>query len=173
MIRIIAAIASLFTAIIVGGCQPKEPIDSAATQPVTQVQAATTEYVAVPTRILDREAAARLQSNSGLTLQWIDWDQRGTLQSGNRDGEIWLSGVQYAAEGQDGALFLEGRVTEIGSDYFIFSGEISIVGTPMKDRVCKLTRDDWRFAITQGRKYWRLRQFEWCDGLTDYVDIYF
>ena len=29
----------------------------------------------------------------------------------------------------------------------------------------------WVYA--DGRKYWRLRDFDWCDGLTDYIDIYF
>ena len=29
------------------------------------------------------------------------------------------------------------------------------------------------FRVTQNRKYWRLQQMEVCDGLTDYVDIYF
>lgn len=130
-------------------------------------------HTAGPTNILDRAAAARLLSNSGLTLQWIDWDVRGTVQSENLEGVISLSGVQQARDGKTGTLSIDGHVTEMGSDYFIFSGEISIIGTPMKDRVCRVTRDDWRFAITQGRKYWRLRQFEWCDGLTDYVDIYF
>lgn len=145
-------------------------IDAADTQQLEEEQVT---HTAGPTKILDRAAAAGLLSNSGITLQWIDWDVRGTVQSDNLEGVISLSGVQQAREGQTGTLSIEGHVTEIGSDYFIFSGEISIVGTPIKDRVCKVTRDDWRFAITQGRKYWRLRQFEWCDGLTDYVDIYF
>jgi hypothetical protein len=39
-------------------------------------------------------------------------------------------------------------------------------------RRCEQT-GEWRFAVTQNRKYWRLRQFEWCDYLTDYIDIYF
>jgi len=27
--------------------------------------------------------------------------------------------------------------------------------------------------VTQNRRYWRIRTFEWCDDLTDYVDVYF
>jgi len=29
------------------------------------------------------------------------------------------------------------------------------------------------FLVTQDRKYWRLQDMVACDGLTDYVDIYF
>jgi hypothetical protein len=31
----------------------------------------------------------------------------------------------------------------------------------------------YEFRITGRRRYWRLQQMEQCDGLTDYVDIYF
>jgi hypothetical protein len=31
----------------------------------------------------------------------------------------------------------------------------------------------WHFAVMQNRPYWRLREFDWCEDLTDYVDIYF
>ena len=41
-----------------------------------------------------------------------------------------------------------------------------------QSRICEKTKD-WHFAITQGRPYYRLREFEWCDGLTDYIDLYF
>ena len=86
-------------------------------------------------------------------------------------GEVRLAGSQTGPAGQK--LSIAGRVAEIGPDYFIFDGRIAIVGTPDAGRRCVGERADWRFAVTQGRKYWRLRQFEWCDGLTDYVDIYF
>jgi hypothetical protein len=167
-------IFALSCALFVVGCSPETGPHSVSTTPVPAVKAAETDPPeAIPTEILNQSAALRLLGNSGITLQWIDWEKRGQLKSGKRDGEIWLSGAQFARDGSDGALYLEGRVVEIGSDYFTFSGEITIEDTPDKGRVCKLRRDDWRFAVTQGRKYWRLRQFEWCDGLTDYVDIYF
>ena len=67
---------------------------------------------------------------------------------------------------------LDGTISEIGRDYFIFDGTIRIAETPDKGRLCEQT-NTWRFAITQNRRFFRLREFEWCDGLTDYVDIYF
>lgn len=164
--------------LMIVGCEAKEePVFVATaptpTAPVSMDAAEVESGHTAPTRILDQSAAAKLLSNSGLTLQWISWDERGTLNSGKRNGQLWLKGVQHAPTGMRGLLTIDGHVTEIGSDYFTFSGEIVIQGTPDADRICTMRRDDWRFAITQGRKYWRLRQFEWCDGLTDYVDIYF
>ena len=53
-----------------------------------------------------------------------------------------------------------------------FIGTIRIADTPDRGRLCEQTKS-WRFAITQRRKYYRLREFEWCDGLTDYIDLHF
>lgn len=123
------------------------------------------------TRILNQKAAQRLLNNKGLTLQWIDWNQRGSAIV-SREGDLWkLRGAQAEAKGP-GRLFLDGTITEIGADYFTFEGKIRITDTPDKGRVCEKDKS-WHFAITQNRPYYRLREFEWCDDLTDYVDIYF
>lgn len=122
------------------------------------------------TRVLDRDAAARLLANKGVTLQWISWDQRGTANA-RWEGERLLLTAAQAKTGA-GRLFLDGQVAEIGSDYFIFRGTIRIEDAPDPGRRCEATKD-WRFAVTQNRPYWRLREFEWCDGLTDYIDVYF
>lgn len=127
---------------------------------------------AEPTRILDRKAAQRLRTNSGLTLQWIGWGRtRGTAHVRTEDGVWKLQGAQAEAGGS-GRLLIEGRITEIGHDYFTFVGRIRISDTPDVGRVCDENKS-WRFAITQKRSYYRLREFEWCDGLTDYIDIHF
>ena len=122
------------------------------------------------TRVLDRDALGRLLANKGVTLQWISWDQRGTANARMVGDEVLLTAAQ--AKSRAGRLFLDGRVTEIGADYFTFRGTIRIEDAPDAGRRCEATKD-WRFAVTQNRPYWRLREFEWCDGLTDYVDIYF
>ena len=124
-----------------------------------------------PTRILDAAAAQRLRANKGVTLQWIDWDHRGSAHVTVANGVWTLRAAQAEAKGP-GRLFLEGRVTEIGRDYFLFDGIVRITDTPDNGRSCEL-RDSWRFAVTQNRRYWRIRTFEWCDRLTDYIDIYF
>lgn len=122
-------------------------------------------------RVLDPAALDRLKGNAGVTLQWIGWNQRGSAFVREEGGAVRLTASQAEAGGP-GRLLLDGRVAEIGSDYFIFSGRIAITGTPDPSRRCVAERGDWRFAVTQNRPYWRLRQFEWCDGLTDYIDIY-
>lgn len=125
-----------------------------------------------PTMVKDRAALARLISNSGLTLQWIGWEQRGQLRVFEDRGDYLIDGSQTDPDQAGARLFVNGRIVEIGSDYFILEGEISISNTPDVGRTCKANKQ-WRFEVTQGRKYWRLREFEWCDGLTDYIDIYF
>ena len=127
--------------------------------------------VAEPTRVLDRAAAQRLLANKGLTLQWIDWNTRGHALV-RREGRVWkLRGAQAEAGGP-GRLSLDGTISEIGRDYFTFEGTIRIADAPDRGRSCEKTKT-WHFAITQRRKYYRLREFEWCDGLTDYVDVHF
>lgn len=123
-----------------------------------------------PTRVLDRDALERLLTNKGVTLQWLGWNQRGTANARMVNGMVLLTAAQAKSGG--GRLFMDGAVSEIGSDYFVFTGTIRLADTPDTGRRCEATRN-WRFAVTQSRPYWRLREFEWCDGLTDYIDIYF
>lgn len=123
------------------------------------------------TRVLDRAASQRLLANKGLTLQWIDWNRRGQATVRRQGRVLTLEGAQAEAGGP-GRLSLSGTISEVGRDYFIFQGTIRITDTPQRGRICEATRS-WRFAVTQRRKYYRLREFEWCDGLTDYIDLYF
>ena len=124
-----------------------------------------------PTIVEDRAALERLRGNSGITLQWIGWEERGHVRVTEEGGRVHLSGSQAEKDGP-GRLTLEGDVVEIGADYFVFDGRIEIADTPDAGRSCVKTGPS-RFAVTQNRRYWRLREFEWCDYLTDYIDIYF
>ena len=123
------------------------------------------------TKILSERDAQRLLNNKGLTLQWIDWDTRGTAVVAKREGLWQLRGSQAEAGGP-GRLFLDGAILEIGEGYFTFRGTIRISEIPDDGRQCELDKT-WHFAVTQNRPYYRLREFEWCDYLTDYIDIYF
>lgn len=123
------------------------------------------------TQVDDSAALVRLIGNSGVTLQWIGWEQRGTLGATYQDGVLRLIGGQADPHGK-GRLEVDGVVTRIGPDYFWFTGRIAIIDTPDSGRFCE--RDgEMSFRITQNRKYWRLQEMEVCDGLTDYVDVYF
>jgi hypothetical protein len=84
---------------------------------------------------------------------------------------VHLSGSQLAPEGK-GRVELEGDVLSIDTNHFILRGRIAITDTPDAGRKC-MKDGGSEFAITQDRKYWRMPEFEWCDGLTDYIDIYF
>ncbi len=106
-----------------------------------------------------------------MTLQWIDWNTRGSIKV-RRDGAIWRLSAAQAEAGGPGRLFLDGTIDEIGAGYFTFNGTIRIADTPDHGRRCEADKT-WHFAVTQNRSYYRLREFEWCDGLTDYIDIHF
>ncbi len=136
---------------------------------VAGVQAQTAKPA--PTRIDDRAAFERLIGNSGMSVQWISFEgaDRGTLQADYRGKVLRLKGEQRRGEAM---VAMDGMVTRVSGTEFVFDGTIRIENTPDAGRQCKKTGLS-RFAITQNRKYWRLREFEWCDDLTDYVDVYF
>lgn len=145
------------------------PGDAAPPPPESEIAA---PEAAGPPRILSQDAAYRLRNNSGITLQWIEWDRRGDAEVTVDENGVWhLSGSQSAQDGP-GRVAVDGVVTEIGADYFLLDGRVAITDTPDPGRRCAEDKL-WRFGVTEGRKYWRLREFEWCDDLTDYVDIYF
>jgi len=124
------------------------------------------------TAIASERDVARLRNLEGITLQWIEWDERGDVSIEVDEEGVWrVSGSQVDSK-NGGILRIEGRIIEIGEDFFRLEGDILIEGTPDADRRCEAF-DIWRFAVTQQRTYYRLREFEWCDYLTDYVDIYF
>lgn len=126
-----------------------------------------------PTKVENRAALERLLGSSGMTLQWISWSnsERGLVDFRWANKTLILKSQQRATGG-DGRVSVEGRIVLIAKNDFILNGTIIIKDTPDAGRTCEKT-GEWRFAVTQNRKYWRLRQFEWCDGLTDYIDIYF
>lgn len=120
------------------------------------------------TIVASPDALTRLRHNSGITLQWISWDYRGRLLVSDRGDVVHLAGGQTGT----GRLELDGDVVSINQDAFTFHGRIVIRDAPDPGRAC--VRDgNFEFRITGQRHYWRLQQMEQCDGLTDYVDIYF
>ena len=117
-------------------------------------------------------ALAMLRHNGGLTLQWISWDYRGRVrvsETGRARPSFRLARPRATAPG---GSELDGDVIEIGERSFTFRGRIAITDTPDPGRNC-LRDGTYEFRITGRRRYWRLQQMEQCDGLTDYVDIYF
>jgi hypothetical protein len=159
-------------AITIAACQTTDnAADAAKPSSAGAVGALPTEAHMLATEVRDQAALERLRGNSGLTLQWIDWNRRGTLEVTQRGDVVHLKGSQVAADGK-GRLEIEGDVVSIDATGFILRGRITITDTPDTGRKCVKVGDS-PFAITQGRRYWRMREFEWCDQLTDYIDIYF
>ena len=125
------------------------------------------------TQVNDPAALARLRHNSGITLQWIGFEtpERGHVRVTERGGVVHLRG-SHAGRGGGGRLEVEGDILSIDARSFAFRGRIVITDTPDPGREC--VRDgEFEFRATGTRRYWRLQQMEACDGLTDYVDIYF
>ena len=125
------------------------------------------------TIINDSAAMRRLLHNSGITLQWIGFETpaRGHVRVFELNGQYRLTGSQAARRG-GGRVTVDGVVLAIDARSFTFRGRIVITDTPDPGRNC--VRDGtYEFRATGTRRYWRLQQMEACDGLTDYVDIYF
>jgi hypothetical protein len=165
----VTALLAFFIAACLAGCTP--PIAITASNATGRTPVAQQLPNVVKTEVRDLAALEKLRGNSGLTLQWIGWDDRGTLEVSQRGAVVHLNGEQIGAV-RSGHLIIEGDLVSIDGDHFIFRGQIEIFGSPDAGRSC-IKNGDSEFAITQGRKYWRMREFEWCDQLTDYIDIYF
>ena len=125
------------------------------------------------TIVNDRAALARLRRNTGITLQWISFHQggRGHVTATERNGLVHLRGAQTQNDSA-GRVDLDGDVLAIGARSFTFRGRIMIENAPDPDREC-LRDGTYEFRATGTRRYWRLQNIEACDGLADYVDIYF
>ena len=124
------------------------------------------------TVVASEEALDRLRNNSGITLQWIGWEKRGELEVTQPDNVVMLKGRQQGSGERPGTLSIDGKVTAIEKDRFTFDGTVRIADAPDPGRDC-VRSGPMEFLVTQDRKYWRLQDMVACDGLTDYVDIYF
>jgi len=148
-------------------------------RPILVVLAATLMPAAIPaqsggrTIVEDPAALQRLRRNSGITLQWISFEspRRGHVRVTERGDMVHLSGRQVSANG-NARVELDGDVLRIGRDRFTLAGNITITNAPDQGRVC-VREGEFEFRVTQRRRYWRLQQMTACEGLTDYVDIYF
>ncbi len=129
--------------------------------------------LAQKTVVKDTKAKAMLLGKHKLSLQWISWDYFGTSIVTNKKGVFYLKGEQRQKGGDD-FLKIDGKITLIEKTSFTFVGKIETSVSHIKNgEVCE--RDgEMTFRITGKRKYWRLMQMDNpCDGVTDYVDIYF
>ncbi len=109
-----------------------------------------------------------LSGTHGLTLQWIDWEKWGSINFIKTEGNRYkVSGKQI--KGTD-YLKVEGEITQVSDIQLDFEGTIE--HKAMGEEPCIRTGVQ-TFLATGKRQYWRLQNMEHCDGLTDYIDIYF
>lgn len=126
------------------------------------------------TAVNNANAKKMLLGKHLLSLQWISWDYFGAANVVNKNGVLYLKGEQKQRGGGTDYVKVDGVITEINAKDFKFDGTIETQishingGAPCK-REGVLT-----FAATKNRKYWRLQEMDNpCEGVTDYVDIYF
>ncbi len=125
------------------------------------------------TDVNDQAAAKRLLGRHKISLQWISWDYFGAATVTNKGGVYRLKGEQKGRESSD-LVSVDGVITQIDAKEFKFKGKvITQVSHINGGKPCE-RKGEMTFRITAKRKYWRLMEMDNpCDGVTDYVDIYF
>ncbi len=108
-----------------------------------------------------------------LSLQWISWDYFGAANVVNKSGVFYLKGEQKQRKGTD-YVKVDGVITEINAKDFKFDGIIEMQISHINGGAPCKREGEMTFAVTKNRKYWRLQEMDNpCEGVTDYVDIYF
>ncbi|GAA4807136.1 hypothetical protein [Lysobacter hankyongensis] len=127
---------------------------------------------------LDAAAKARLVGEHLLTLQWIGWGDlsgAGRLSVEDSGDTLSASGEQLGSGDNAGDyLRMSGRIVSASRDGFVFEGDIAIrVHHNADGAECKRS-GTFHFKATGKRRYWRMQEMDNpCDGVTDYVDVYF
>jgi hypothetical protein len=128
------------------------------------------------TAINDQAAAARLQGEHYLSLQWLssdNWNYFGHVSVTTNQG-VWRNiGRQDAAHSGD-YITVDGVVTEIDSKDFKFNGTIVSKVSNINNGRPTTRSGAMTFRITGGSQYWRLKEMQNpADDVVDYIDIYF
>jgi hypothetical protein len=125
--------------------------------------------------ISDAKAKVMLLGRHRLSLQWISWDYFGSATVTEKNGKILLTGRQNGrgASSKD-YLIVDGIVTSISAKEFTFNGKITTRVSHINSGEPCVREGKMTFKITGKRRYWRLQEMDNpCEGVTDYVDIYF
>jgi hypothetical protein len=125
----------------------------------------------------DKLTPARLAGKHALTIQWISWEKPGEITfTSIGDNKYEVEGSQRgedSGECPDCYLKIKGVVTEITPKKLEFTGSInSSIYHIQNGEVCT-KEGTFDFLSTKNRKYWRCQNMDGCEGVTDYVDIYF
>lgn len=132
-----------------------------------------TAALAQPTVIDDPAMADQLMGEHVFNLQWIDTPPGVATVTEAPKGELRLDADQQTAKGDFASV--KGRITRVTTKSFELEGTVTTrVSHNNKGEPCVKT-GHFTFRITSGRKYWRLKEMENCEGnrLVDYVDVFF
>lgn len=119
----------------------------------------------------------RLAGKHNLTIQWIGWDKPGEIMFnfiGNDEYEV--EGFQKGSKSEECSecyLKVKGKIIEINPKELQFIGKIESSIYYIQEGEPCIKEGTFSFLSTKSRKYWRCQNMEGCDGVTDYVDIYF
>ena len=131
-------------------------------------------FLSLPCAAEDHSPAPRLLGTHALSLQWIGRKDSGQVKIALDGKKTRLQGEQKGRKNAD-YLRIDGEVARVVSPQeFVFRGRIEYsVSYIQGGRPC--VRDgEYFFKSTKGRRYWRLQSMENnCEGVTDYIDIYF
>ena len=129
------------------------------------------------TTINSQSAYQKLIGEHELNLQWLDDNSgRGNATVAEQaDKMLTLKGLQQ--QDANNYLSIDGLITAINEQSFIFEGKIIITLDDFNQGEPCERSGTMTFLITGGRKFWRLQEIENpCDkesNLVDYVDLYF
>jgi hypothetical protein len=125
------------------------------------------------TRINSQSAKRKLLGKHMLSLQWISWKYFGQARVTQAKGVLYLTGEQKGKNSND-YLKLDGVINEVNPESFKFTGKITTLVSHNNGGEPCVREGEMTFAITKGRKYWRLQEMNSpCEDILDYVDIYF
>jgi serine/threonine protein kinase len=110
-----------------------------------------------------------------LTLHWVSEDYAGSINIKKENGVISVNGIQNGKESKSGDYVkINGTLSIVNENHLKIKGTIETKVSFIKRGEPCLRKGEFNFQATSGRKYWRMQEwFNPCDGLTDYVDIYF
>lgn len=116
--------------------------------------------------------------------QWISWDNFGkvVITKTKKSNVYNISGIQdgtICSDDENGRrngdyLKIQGTITVKNKSEFVFNGKIVLKIYYLNNGQPCIREGEYHFLATEGRRYWRMQEMNNpCDGVCDYVDIYF
>lgn len=116
--------------------------------------------------------------------QWISWDNFGKVViTKTKKANVYnISGIQdgtTCSDNENGRsngdyLKIQGTITVKSQSELVFNGKIVLKIYHLNNGQPCIREGEYHFLATEGRRYWRMQEMNNpCDGVCDYVDIFF